>query len=410
MNRTKYKLRNIIFSIICLLSNGLYADANKNKEIGQPYFSFESRRHLTLAPDGKTFYALEGKKPLVSRYQIYPFEKIESFQIPKLKSPFMISSSSKILIYEDGKKLLFYKPNSLILFDIETKKIINKVEFDRYSDRVLLSNERVITLFSGRHSNQIYRDSNVYSFIEFQVWSANDLSKINTVSYFEGSKSSNIRITKFNKVVLIKLENYVLFILLPKGGMTTAFTQQQPSLVIFDGKTLEPEFITSFEDHRNTHWSNFRFDYAFSKAYVLNAETYNAEAFPNSQYQTPTSKATLEIDLKTLERKVVTMSWDKLVLNTIGLHVPDAGVSSLHFSQVGNYASWWNHLFDAKKREESMFYLFSDGEAVLQNKKTKKFKLTEHARKHLKMTNSKGKVVPMNKATFMKYNMMGVKP
>ena len=118
MNRTKDKSRNIIFIIICLLSNGLYAETNKNQEIGEPYFSFVTHRHITLAPDGKTFYALEGKKAVVSRYQLSPFKKIDSFKVPKLKSPYGPTSASRILISDDGKKLFFYNPKSLMLFDL----------------------------------------------------------------------------------------------------------------------------------------------------------------------------------------------------------------------------------------------------------------------------------------------------
>lgn len=399
--------------MLLIFSISVNAFSENQQEIGEPYFSFESRRHITIASDGKTFYVLSAKG-MVSRYLISPFKKLETFQMPKIKFPFGSYGASKILAYDDERKWYFYNTKSLMRFDMQAKKIVNKVEFERFGDGAVVSGDRILALFSGKHSNQPIRNSNpsvgnnVYTFIEFHVWNKNDISKIKKVSYFDGSKLPKNRLTKFTNPVLLKFGDYILLSLLPRSGSDAYVTQQQPSFAIFDKNTLAPLFLASFRDARrnNDVGRNLRFSHDFSKVYLLNAEPYNARAFPNSRYQTPASKATLEIDLNTLKRKIVTMDWSEIESKTVVLDVGRGGTSSLHFSQSGNYASWWNQLFDAAKRQESMFYLFPDGEAVLQNKKTKQFQIIDNARQYLKMKNSAGEIVPMNDATFIKYNKL----
>ncbi len=357
-------LSNVI--LVCLmLSVSLFVCAESEQEIGEPYFSYETRRHITLAPVGKTFYALDGKKGLVSRYQFSPFKKIDSFEIPKLKFLYGPSSASKVLVSDDGGKLFFYNPKSLMLFDLQANKIIKKIEFDRFSDGAFLSGDRITTLFSGKHSNKPYSSQNVYAFIEFRNWRSNDLSKINNVSYFDGRKylHSKSRLREFNNIILIRVGDYVLFSIMPKRGFKYGLTHRQPSIAIFDKITLEPLFAASFQDIavRNSVWgSNLRFSYDFSKAYVLNAEPYNAKAFPNSSHQTAPYKATLEINLKILKIKILTKDWKEIESTTVELR--ESGRTQ-HFSQVGDYA-----------------------------------------RKFLKMKDSAGGIVPMNNVTFNKYN------
>lgn len=311
INLFSFFLHNVML-LGLMLSVSFDASAENKQEIGVPYFSFETRRHITLAPDGETFYALS-IKGMVVRYQINPFKKLESFQMPKVKFPFGSYGASKILLEDGGKKWFFYNVKSLMLFDQQAKKILKKVEFDRFSDGALTFGNKIVTLFSGWHSNKAYRDGNVYTFIEFKLWDSHELSQFNNVSYFEGSKKPKTRIKLANRSVLMKFGDYVLFALIPKKGFMSGITQQQPSITIFDKNTLETKFIASFQDLRHSDWaSNLRFSYDFSKAYILNAEPYNAKAFPNSRYQTPTSKATLEIDFKTLKRKVIKKEWGEV--------------------------------------------------------------------------------------------------
>jgi len=388
--------------LLCLLfSVSILVHAENSQEIGEPYFGHDSRRHITLAPDGETFYALD-RKGLVSRYQLSPFKKIDSFQLPKVEKPYRVYGASIILISGDGKKLLFYNILSLMLFDLNTREILNKVQFDRAGDGAVMVGDRILTLFNGKHSNTYYGDHNVYTYIEFQVWNSNDLSKMDDVFYFEGRKYPQDRLTIHNKLILMELGDYVVFALFPKLGYPSG-TQRQPSLAIFDKETLQPQFIASFQDLRKSDWkSNLRFSHDFSKVYVLNAGPYNARAFPNNRFQTPLSKATLEIDLKTLKRKTLTNNWKDVESTTVDLHLVE-GKGSLHFSRADNYSSWWNQLFDSTKREESLFYLLPDGEAVLQNNATKKIKITRNARKYLKMKKASGDIAPMNEVTFNQY-------
>jgi len=54
------------------------------------------------------------------------------------------------------------------------------------------------------------------------------------------------------------------------------------------------------------------------------------------------------------------------------------------------------------------FLQFPDGEVVFFGYKTKHFQITANARKHLKMKNNQGDIIPINDATFERYNRTGI--
>lgn len=60
-----------------------------------------------------------------------------------------------------------------------------------------------------------------------------------------------------------------------------------------------------------------------------------------------------------------------------------------------------------KIRQKKHFLQFEDGEAAFISK-AGYFQATEHARKYLKMKTSKGEIVPINDATFEKFNKTNV--
>ncbi len=403
INLFTFFLSNVIF-LGLMFAVSLVARAGSEQEIGEPYFNLVTHRHITLAPDGKTFYAVEGRNAVVSRYQLSPFKKIDSFKIPKLKFPFGPNNASRMFIANGGKNIIFYNTKSLMLFDLHAKKIIKKVEFDRFGDGAILSEGKIITLFHGKSTGTYSNSKCTTSAIELQIWDSEKLSKIQDVSYCKGDRLIKYSISKFNKNLFIKIGDYIISSMESTGELLYPSVERQPRLAIFDKHTLESRFITSYKGIRGSQWkSNLRFSYDFSKLYVLEADTYNGNAFPDSNYKTPSSKKTLVIDLTTLAASVPKVGWKKIESITVDLHAVKGGRRSLIFSRIGHYASLWNYLYDGVNRDESRFYLFDDGEAVLQNTKTKRLELTEYARKYLRMTNSKGKVVPMNEVTFRKY-------
>ena len=110
--------------LIFVLVVGLFG--SETEEIGKPFIEKGQGlvKSAVLDPDGEHFYTLKGET--VTKWQLEPIKKVYSFKTGV--EPAIFSIGYQISVTPDSKKMILRSMDTIVLLDLENKKIIKSVK------------------------------------------------------------------------------------------------------------------------------------------------------------------------------------------------------------------------------------------------------------------------------------------
>ena len=342
-------------------------DAGHSKEIGVPLIPSAGKgRHLDsafMAPDGKHFYTLyEG---LLTKFSISPVQKLSSSEID-FKEILSAKNFFKVFITSDEKRLIISnsKEAQIALVDISTGQIIKTIKVDTTYSKVYVPdyhremNSRSIMIDSVLNGNEFL----VIKEDEILVFDAYTLAKLKEVTFDWRATQHHSRIHNiYNKLIYIGVREV---------GQIKGNNYLQWSL-----------YARSNLPRSNSCWgksiSEARITFDFNSIKNGTVEKFNICGYPVANDESFIDKRTIDLGFGPI--------------STAGHYV------------VSGYRYTLENLKNGKKYK---IIQYQDGEVILFDTASgKNFILTSKARKHLKMKDSAGEIVPINNSTFDKYNV-----
>ena len=393
---TKVKKLIMCFGIFYLLSLDVYADTRRKQEIGEPYFDKSSGEgrvdSMALAPSGERIYTL--KEGVLYEYGLSPLKKINSMKV-EFDSKQTKDDPYRMFITNDEKRIIIYSKMRLRLLDLGSGKIIITKLIK--SELGVLNDEEFLTLDNNnkgtvRDANNL-KEKHVFTASGYDAWDHGKYANIShsnlikagdhLILYSEGVNPFPGEVTIFDK------NSYKIIWKIYHRDDTR-------SAVSYDGKTLyvqnplkEFKYLDKMYEHRNNYIKE------------------HGAGLKDGQFP-----EVLKVDLAKGKWSYLTKKDFKY---RFGLYVPlsKAGLSqkispSYQYFLLGTNGRYGFLYSEEKRRRTKYFCQFQDGEAAFFGRIKSYFQITENARKHLRMKNSKGEIVPINDATFKKYNKANI--
>ena len=371
-------MKKILLLLILVL--GLFGV--ESEEVGVPYIEIDqsSKYDAVLAPDGESFFTLKGD--LVTQWQLSPFKKLFSFKtgIEEFGPPvYQISISSdnqtvggrsgadsryKISASNDGQRIILYSPktNEIQLWDVKTMKHLKTIKED-----LQLGTGTKYGFVSITKDNQIHiRNDKDLSLIKDMDTTLTECTYRVSDDESAVGKCRAFGITNGDNLLSISYSDRGLFI---------------------DLDTLE--IVDTF----------FAGLYPYSVKHRIAGGKY-ADKFVGKIAQRRANRQVTD------NPKVFEHTFSSLrKLNKI----EGRKVGVLALTYMMNQYFFVDSSFDESGKEEYKslyhFYQFEDEWVFLDYRKGF-FTGSENIRKYLKMKTKDGKIVPMNDATFEKYNRL----
>ncbi len=351
-----------------MLSVSFVARAGSEQEIGEPVVpSTVKGRHVDsafMAPDGKHFYTLyEG---LLSKFSMNPFQKVTSTKID-FKEILSSKNFFKVFITSDEKKLLISNSRKaqIALVDIASGRTIKTI--------------KIAVTYSTVYSQDYNREVNSSSMMIDSVLNNNEFLVI-----------KNKKLLIFNANTLVKLKEVAFDwrAMEQRSSIHNIFNKLIYIGVSDVGQILGNDYLQwSLYMRRNLSKGSNCWSKGISEALITfdvnNIKGGTVRSFNICSY--PAANDSSFIDKRTIELSFGPVS-------TAGHYV----VSGYRYS-----------LQNLKTTKKYKIIHFTDGEVILfDTSPENNFILTSKARKHLKMKNATGEIVPINNATFEKYKIL----
>lgn len=342
----------ILILVLILLSGGFAGE-----EIGRPFISDNKGKvnSMVISKDGEHIYTLKGN--LISEYSLSPVKKAGSFKVV-LHHPEKISNKYKgyqITISNDSKRVILYSANEIQLWDIEDEKLLKTVK---------------VSLRLGTMSK--------YGFLVISQGSENILSIYN---------DSNLSLVKQVHI------------------------------------PYKYPYETGIEGYGETPLSMYPDKNLLFVRYLINGIVFNLDTFKIEEIIELNKESVKELKVK-YHGYFKSYIWRKFMLNySIGFLTQSSYVFKDEY-QIKELVSY--RLRDSsdceykiakltvtksrKKRKLFYLYQFKDAWIVMERPSSGshspglQFTCSGDMKKYLKMKTQDGKVIPINDATFEKYN------
>ncbi len=395
-------LSNVI--LVCLmLSVSLFVCAESEQEIGVPVIENYIAPHLSvMAPEGERMYVLS--QGALTLYNLNPLEIISSvkvdFSIPKSKIPSStprypgeeVFTGARLFVTKDEQNIIVYSHNKMTLFDINKKKTIKTVKFGAVenigilngNEFVIFDDENKITIFDAGNLNELKKISSSYNWSHYYNNTQGDVTS-------HGLRHYRNQLNKLGDYIFLYKYDMPFF----SNELMIIDASSYNLVYSFKGATLEGVFISY--DLKTLYLRNVRYVYGsplqenpfikkYKGSYLGIGEKYNLE--------------TKEINQVTKEERYMYRR-NVIPLTREAEFFMNDRVAYRKTKAIFLYKGIW-----AKKK----LLQFNDNEAILFRSKTKSFQLTPNAREHIRMKNATGKMVPINDATFNKFNKFNINP
>lgn len=359
----------------------------KGKEVGEIFLARYNSGvdNSVLSPDGKRIYVF--KNGYLHQYQLAPFKLINSRELDfETNQRYDANKRHLTYITDNEKYIIIYRKNKIEQIDVKTGATIKSVKFK--SDESVLNGNEFVT----------FDNNNVIT-----VWNANNLKKIKQwesehkwagkAQLFDEEYNHRFEIyyglgISFSKVFKVN-DKIILF----RPANLYSHTSHYGEITIFDAETYKMLISIRHLDQRTSSIS------LNLKTLYVNRVTLWPVSGHIQQFNYR-RREMLKYDLVTgAVSEIKSDKAKEIIKGNIYLHLTSRGLSP-----TGEfYLAARRFIVYPKKEKRYKLHVFKDGEAVLRNKKTNEFKLTNNARKHLKMKNTKGEILPINNVTFMKY-------
>jgi len=403
-------MRKLFFVIIFTFS--LFADAGE--EIGVPSYpsTIDMRKNFiesaVLSSDGKSFYTLQGQDLI--HWNLSPLKKLEAWAVPlpELTVGKNVNRFHSIYLLENETKVLITSMEGLMIYDLQTRKVEKETAYSSYAtvkDGDLL----YLTHLTPRYDHDTYD-------VDLEVWQLPELKRVRTVSLSDMTSDSGYKMIKLKGNLMVGRDVIYYFgarqllemVILDKKSLTIKEVDDVYNRVELtaDGKLNVGRFVYRFDDGTKI-WDNAPDE----PEKVTNDDKKNDEqilrnsglfyGFPNLA---PSWSTTLGDRVKTEENVVPVVD---------GFHfsyrpLRASCVGNLCLRAKGNVASPYIFLklndSNSKKQWGYAVLLQSQGEMVIKKRRSETFEATSPHMKLLQMRTADGKIVPMNEATFKKYN------
>lgn len=375
-----HNVKNKIWIILLIVSFSFgCVNAENEQEIGVPVRPSISLQpyYMVLAPTGERAYVMYHGK--LVQYQLNPLKILSSVDIdldvPPLENKNYPKSvhhhrhtSKRLFITKDEKRMIIYGYTDMKLFDMAMNKVIKTIPLNKGA-AVLNDNEFVT----------FEKENTVVT-----IWNANDLTKLRQFRS-GGTHWRTDGIRTFGTYTAHKVGGYI-------------FAISGPVFRILDSKTYKEIF--AFQLNNTILKASPWIDYDLKMLVVR----YASIVPPYTSIATGMGEWKFHLEDKRLERIRDSYSLHGVHLENIRLYTK----SAIQVSPTNQYSSAEGSLMYKDKYRIKSLFQFPDGEAVLWSIKTNKFQITKNARKHLTMKNANDEVVPLNNATFKKYNQAGI--
>ena len=379
--------------------------SNDTDEIGTPYIKPNGWKirssHIVLSPDGKQMYTIFKNRFYL--FQLKPFKLLQEHETPlDVKNHLAFDLS----LTGDEKHLVLTMPNKIVLYDFSRKKIVRSIELKDHElkDSVLNGNELVVftkdsnlKAYQNKHpdADRDHLLNQPGNLLVYDVYSLK--LKSNTEFHIEDDSPYGVWIARLNII----------------GEYISLFRRQyqQYSWVFLDRNTYKPRLVftmlASGSVKVSSGMKNIYLPHVYGNIFFNQRPSYAVSAdgkvsrFPSKQNAWFSLKDKQFIDPETSSERIKKLEQSPLFFSPFALQL----------SQTGDYiATTGARIFNLKTKQVFSLYQFENKQAVFIERTTGHFEMTEHARKHLTMKTKSGYIVPINNATFMKYNMKVAKP
>ena len=362
-------MKNIV--LILLLVVGVFA--SESEEIGVPYVERKSGMFYSasFAPDGKSFYTQIGD--LITHWQLSPVKKLSSFrtglkvETKTEKNRRYFNPTYNIHVTYDGKRMILSSRKALILWDLETKKQIKKVDVIHAMGAI--DGDKFLTI-----------DRNMSRRSKLIEWDSNSLTKLRS-EYLPYNGFVN--------------DPYALIV-----GEKSIYTIGQEAISIIDKKTYKQVYLGDSLGIYAAYDNSYMY-YSYDIPYATKMPDLAWKAI-----NTSTDEIEVMEDSKVPKR--LNRSWVHYISNyLISLYTRTSNKSlslAYRLSLVTALPKIRYFFFDRKTNKlKATFFQFKD-EAWVMLGANGNFEMSKNAKKYLKMIVPDGTIVPMNDATFEKYN------
>lgn len=337
--------------ILLVLLFAFSAFAGESEEIGVPYFSISYDNNIgskiqsaSFSLDGNNMYTL--LNGLVTVYQTNPMKKVFSFQVDI--DPEFVHQPQQIFITKDKKRIVIYCHGSIRLWDIQTKKCLKNIKTKTNN---AVNTMYGLTILTNDYFLEVLDDQNleVVSRSKYQV-KMNSLALDDedpwTVTAGGMTANQNIILLRFlDGVMFVNLETFKIIDQVSHGSDITPYLEKYSSIFKADFLT---EFMTS--------------SYNKSRHLLI--------------YSFQSSNSSKDLIVLYLQYR------------------PDRQHSNNHLVITG---------YHQEKKERYRFWQFGE-EWVMDQLRSNIFTGSSNITKYHKMIGKDRQVVPMNDATFEKYN------
>lgn len=359
--------------------------AGNDQEIGETYsnqmYQTEGRvDSAVLAPTGDRLYTLNNG--VLRQYNLSPLGIVTAIKVA-FDSRQTKEDPYKIFITNDEKRIIIYSKKQLRLLDLKTGKMIKTVPFQ--SELGVLNDNELFTLDND---------------IKATVWNAYELTKKKEFLAFEKERWTEDSYYTITGDTLIKAANHIIL------NRPSTRSHGTGKVFVFDAASYHQ--ILNI-DHNSSGFNAISYDlntlYVGNDHRPLRLPEKTIEHIGEFIKKNKGARIgeVLKIDIATAKVEYVfkeNYKWSHYIMLAPYL-------TNLQISPTRQYHVRGSDVFiyreEEKERQKKRFLQFEDGEVAFIGQ-AGHFQGTEHARKHLKMKNSRGKIVPINDVTFEKFN------
>lgn len=385
----------VLRALLLVLPVSACATAETGQEIGVPQAMQASAKGCfgaVLTPDVDRFYTL--REGLLTQYKIHPFKKLDSIAIDQAQlSERQYESWCNVWITNDKSKLIIVYRDRMYLLDARTGQILRKFEKQYWGAQKAILNEDELVILHIRDDTE-----GLGRTFDLSVWDANTLRLKQEI--FDLKKNFGLKPTDGALRGMSKILDRI-------------YLATELSLVVLNSTTYVAELSIAIKPESRVTPSPLLF--AMPKLSKNYRKLYVPEASQVTDYLND-KRETYDVrgeNILIFDQKSRAVAIEKMgnisreQLNPVLVHTGQLSRNDEYVavSQIGGARTLLANLTTAMRYS---FAQYESGEAILfecpMGRECEYFQLTNNAKKYIIMKNNTGQNLPINNATFSKYN------
>jgi len=379
--------------LILIFSVGVFAD----EEVGIPYYGpkIELVDSAILSSDGESFYTL--KEHLFTHWNLSPLKKLQQWSIPlpKIRPIPNVKNFRDVYVLEKEKKIIIISRDELVLYNLQSKKIEKKIPFKNLSHSIDGNMLYVARVDGPKDSNGKLTH---YPYLYLDVWKVPELTKIKSTNLTK--QSNHFKHHLFKRYDYETSEYYTPYEdsifryggVIIMGESVIFFVTEEKKFAIIDKVSLNLKEVINRGAVRQT-----------SDGYLILSRRYIIKQSDGSIILESFDEEDKIKKIQEFLNRPQGLPWFQIHIHSWSLikqrQISNIKNLSLRFQSGGRYSFF----ITSKERMIARFYQYGD-ELLLRRTGSYNFEASSNNPKDYKMENSFGIIVPMNEATFKRYN------